>query len=185
MKAIIPEISLLCAATLMGAIPIGNHGPKILTWKEYTVNLDIGPPPQRFALFLDTGNVDSWIPSTRCDPALCPLTRFDEILSFIFIPTNQNTALVYGNGNSTVTIGVDTVSIGGAIISNQIVGLASKVYGAKYCPVATADSGSELSSSTTSLENNYSRYIDLSTYARSLTFENNGETLDADMPLNF
>ncbi|OAD74126.1 hypothetical protein PHYBLDRAFT_11382, partial [Phycomyces blakesleeanus NRRL 1555(-)] len=92
---------------------------------EYVVHLDIGTPPQKFSVFLDTGSTDLWIPSTKCNPVLCPFARFDSTLSSTFTPTDQNFVIKYGIGNATGTFVTDTVSIGGAVIKDQPFGLAS------------------------------------------------------------
>ncbi|KAL0084993.1 aspartic peptidase domain-containing protein [Phycomyces blakesleeanus] len=165
MKLIILTSVILCITFLTEAVPTGSlnsgvirlpitkkHSADVLIKRgdpgsfvsdiysiqgsEYVVHLDIGTPPQKFSVFLDTGSADLWIPSTKCDTAQCPFSRFDETLSSTFTPTDQNFTLRYGGGNSTVTFGIDTVSFGGVTVLNQPVGLASVVKGAGILPGA-------------------------------------------------
>ncbi|KAL0073740.1 aspartic peptidase domain-containing protein [Phycomyces blakesleeanus] len=110
---------------------------------RHVVHLDIGTPPQKFALFLDTGSTDLWIPSTKCNPVLCPFARFDSTLSSTFTPTEQNFVIKYGIGNATGTFVTDTVSIGGAVIKDQPFGLASTVYKAGIFPSEIGESFAE------------------------------------------
>ncbi|KAL0073745.1 aspartic peptidase domain-containing protein [Phycomyces blakesleeanus] len=156
MKLIPSTLALLCVGFLAEAVPIGTpnlgvvrlpltkkhstdalikrgesgsmrSGVYSLRGTEYVVHVDIGTPPQKFSVSLDTGSTDLWVPSTKCDPILCPFVRFDESLSSTFTPTDQELTILYGSGNSTVAFGTDTVSIGGISVPNQPFGLSSFV----------------------------------------------------------
>ncbi|KAI9033590.1 aspartic peptidase domain-containing protein [Phycomyces nitens] len=153
MKLILLALVFLIAIVFTEAIPIGDPSPGIirlpLTRKTrlsnerrarhfssrhfsvlgalYFVHLDIGTPPQRFALALDTGSTDIWIPSRKCPSNICLDAKFDEKKSLTYTATDQNSTIGYGSGNVSVTYGTDTVSFGGVSVKNQPFGLASVV----------------------------------------------------------
>ncbi|KAI9033596.1 aspartic peptidase domain-containing protein [Phycomyces nitens] len=96
---------------------------------QYVVQMSFGTPPQEFTLILDTGSANLWIPSTQCDPNLCPNTRFDQVASSTFTPTNLNFAVNYGTGNASGSLATDTVTIAGATVLNQPFGVATSTFG--------------------------------------------------------
>ncbi|KAI9018081.1 aspartic peptidase domain-containing protein [Phycomyces nitens] len=69
-----------------------------------------------------------WIPSAKCDPDLCPYTRFDQTKSSTFADTGKAFVIQYGIGNATGIYGTDTVSIAGATVDHQQFGLATSTY---------------------------------------------------------
>ncbi|KAL0076352.1 aspartic peptidase domain-containing protein [Phycomyces blakesleeanus] len=95
---------------------------------QYLVHLSVGTPPQKFTVTLDTGSANLWVPSVKCNPELCPHTRFDQKKSSSFNDTGKSFDLQYGIGNATGVYGTDTVSIAGATIQNQQFGLATSTH---------------------------------------------------------
>ncbi|KAI9033598.1 aspartic peptidase domain-containing protein [Phycomyces nitens] len=158
MKLIPLALVLLIAIVFTDAIPIGDPSPGIirlpLTRKTrlsngiskrgepgtfqadifsvlgalYFVHLDIGTPPQRFSLALDTGSTDTWIQSAKCPSNICRDTKFDEKKSLTYTPTDQNFTAPYVSGNVSGIFGTDTMSFGGVSIKNQPFGLASMLH---------------------------------------------------------
>ncbi|KAF1800791.1 aspartic peptidase domain-containing protein [Mucor lusitanicus] len=92
---------------------------------QYLIDVGIGTPPQHFAVTLDTGSADLWVPSTQCPASSCPFYRFDTSNSSTFKTLNKPFGIQYGIGSVNGTYATDTVSVGGASIPNQQFGLAS------------------------------------------------------------
>jgi hypothetical protein len=65
-----------------------------------------------------------WIPDSKCPAAVCPLNRFNEAASSTFKLLDETFNITYGIGSVTGQYGVDVVTIGGATIPQQQVGLA-------------------------------------------------------------
>lgn len=92
---------------------------------QYLIEVGIGTPPQHFAVTLDTGSADLWVPSTECPASSCPFYRFDTSNSSTFKALDKPFGIQYGIGSVNGTYATDTVSVGGASIPNQQFGLAS------------------------------------------------------------
>ncbi|KAI8644838.1 aspartic peptidase domain-containing protein [Parasitella parasitica] len=92
---------------------------------QYLIEVGIGTPPQHFAVTLDTGSADLWVPSTKCPTSSCPFYRFDTSNSSTFKALDKPFGIQYGIGSVNGTYATDTVSVGGASIPNQQFGLAS------------------------------------------------------------
>ena len=70
-------------------------------------------------------SADLWVPSTECPSNACPFSRFSASNSSSFKSLNQNFGIQYGIGNVNGTYATDTVTVGGATVSNQQFGLAT------------------------------------------------------------
>jgi hypothetical protein len=83
---------------------------------RYGVEIEVGTPPQKVTLILDTGSPDTWVnPScaTANVPADCrALGRFDYTKSTSLNETGVEDILVYGIGNATIQYVYETVTIG-------------------------------------------------------------------------
>ncbi|ROW06659.1 hypothetical protein VPNG_06686 [Cytospora leucostoma] len=100
--------------------------------RDYTVDIEIGTPPQNITVLLDTGSPNLWVNPT-CETAATP-----EICESYpqYNVTDSSTSefkgtfgfLHYGIGNATIDWFADTVRIGGLNISNQSFGLAFETY---------------------------------------------------------
>ncbi|KAK3905148.1 putative eukaryotic aspartyl protease [Staphylotrichum tortipilum] len=95
---------------------------------RYAVDIEVGTPAQKLTLILDTGSPDTWI-NPACDTANVPadcrtFSRFDATKSSSLKDTGVGDVLVYGIGNATVEYVYETLKIGSAKITNQVVGIA-------------------------------------------------------------
>ncbi|KAJ4305954.1 hypothetical protein N0V88_000744 [Collariella sp. IMI 366227] len=97
---------------------------------RYAVEIEVGTPGQKMEIILDTGSPDTWI-NPVCETANVPedcfaAARFDASKSKTLNSTGVQDILRYGIGNATIEYVYETVSIGSATISNQIIGVASE-----------------------------------------------------------
>ncbi|KAF7721969.1 hypothetical protein EC973_003882 [Apophysomyces ossiformis] len=92
---------------------------------QYLIQVGIGTPPQQFAVTLDTGSADLWVPSSACPTSACPYERFDQSKSSTFKALNQDFGVRYGIGNVNGTYATDTVTVAGTTVKNQQFGLAT------------------------------------------------------------
>ncbi|KAI8366188.1 aspartic peptidase domain-containing protein [Blakeslea trispora] len=91
---------------------------------QYLVEINIGTPPQTFAVTLDTGSSDLWVPGSSCPTSDCPNGLFNESQSSTFTSLNKPFGLTYGIGSVNGTYVTDTVSISDATVTSQQFGLA-------------------------------------------------------------
>jgi hypothetical protein len=81
---------------------------------EYIGNITIGTPPQPFAVILDTGSSNLWIPDKTCKTCVkAKKNLYDSSASSTYKTNGQKWEVDYGDGSSASGIlGVDTVTIG-------------------------------------------------------------------------
>ncbi|KAK4221509.1 putative eukaryotic aspartyl protease [Podospora fimiseda] len=102
------------------------------TGTRYGVDIELGTPGQKLTLILDTGSPDTWVNPT-CQFANVPrdcesYPRFDYTKSRSLNATKAVDTLVYGIGNSTIQYVYETVKIGSAMITNQIIGIGLETH---------------------------------------------------------
>jgi len=97
---------------------------------EYSVDLTVGTPPQKFRLQLDTGSSDLWVPSVTSSSCVsggnCTDGSFDSSKSSTYQELAPGFNVSYGDG--TVDTGVyftDVVGLGDITIKNMTMGLAT------------------------------------------------------------
>ncbi|KAI9283294.1 aspartic peptidase domain-containing protein [Sporodiniella umbellata] len=90
----------------------------------YYAEVQIGSPPQKFDLILDTGSSDLFVSSKGCSKTVCQYRMYDESASTSYVAISNDTfsnkygvdpQLVYINGS----FGYETVTIGGITVKNQ------------------------------------------------------------------
>lgn len=85
----------------------------------YTVDIDIGTPPQTITVILDTGSNDLWV-NPSCATANLPeycagFAQFDWTASSSFQDLKKGNIITYGKGNVTYEWVSDSVTIGGML----------------------------------------------------------------------
>lgn len=95
----------------------------------YLTEVDIGTPPQKLDLLLDTGSSDTWVftAQTQQSRGRGKTTTFDQSQSSSFQSNNSNWKIEYGKGSASGTWGTDKFKIGGATVKHLSIGLANSV----------------------------------------------------------
>lgn len=91
---------------------------------SYTIDIDIGTPPQTITVILDTGSNDLWV-NPSCATANIPdycaqFAQFDWTASSTFQDLEEAHIITYGKGNVTYQWVADAVAIGGKLPSWSI-----------------------------------------------------------------
>ncbi|KAG6113425.1 hypothetical protein E4U13_003789 [Claviceps humidiphila] len=93
----------------------------------YSIELQVGTPPQPVSVNFDTGSAELWINpvcSKSTDPASCQsYGRFNG--SQTYVDTNITNRINYGTGFAQLEYGYDYVQIGSARLSQQLFGVAT------------------------------------------------------------
>lgn len=92
----------------------------------YYGEIGLGTPEQKFAVIMDTGSSNLWVPSRRCrDSENCKGHRlYDSSKSSSYKKNGESFAIQYGRGYASGHLSCDTLTIGGATIANQTFGEA-------------------------------------------------------------
>lgn len=95
----------------------------------YLTEVDIGTPPQKLDLLLDTGSSDTWVFTSQTQQSRGggKTTVFDQSQSSTFHPNNTNWKIQYGKGSASGTWGTDKFKIGSATVKHLSIGLANAV----------------------------------------------------------
>lgn len=108
--------------------PLTGHGPNLRARQNevevlnqrggtrYGVEIEVGTPPQKLTLILDTGSPNTWI-NPVCETSNLPsdcekFPQFDYDQSSSLNVTDYVDTLRYGIGNATVQYVYETLSIG-------------------------------------------------------------------------
>ncbi|KAG5956078.1 hypothetical protein E4U58_006762 [Claviceps cyperi] len=93
----------------------------------YSIELQVGTPPQPVSVNFDTGSAELWINpvcSKSTDPASCrSYGRFNG--SQTYVDTNITNRINYGTGFAQLEYGYDYVQLGSARLSQQLFGVAT------------------------------------------------------------
>ncbi|KAK4244329.1 aspartic peptidase domain-containing protein [Corynascus novoguineensis] len=120
--------------------PIAGPGPKLRVRQNevevlnqrsgtrYAVEIEIGTPPQKVSLIVDTGSPNTWV-NPQCETSNQPsdcrrFPQFDYSESSSINVTNYVDVLRYGLGSARIQYVYETLSIGSATITDQLIGIA-------------------------------------------------------------
>ncbi|GAB1524705.1 hypothetical protein RhiTH_007859 [Rhizoctonia solani] len=96
----------------------------------YYASVEVGTPPQSYAVILDTGSSDMWLQSVACAP--CTGKKIDPATSSTLQPSSSSFSIAYGIGSVRGSLVNDVVSIGSSpafTVQNQIWGLVNYTLG--------------------------------------------------------
>ncbi|TFK81991.1 acid protease [Polyporus arcularius HHB13444] len=82
----------------------------------YKGPVELGTPPQRLYLQVDTGSADLWVP---CKCRNCINEGFNAQASSSYKGTRTKCSLEYATGSASGVVARDVVSVGGASVKNQ------------------------------------------------------------------
>ncbi|EHK26120.1 uncharacterized protein TRIVIDRAFT_36107, partial [Trichoderma virens Gv29-8] len=110
----------------------------------YSIQLEIGTPPQAVSVNFDTGSSELWVNpvcSKATDPAFCEtFGRYSN--STTFVDTQAPGGIKYGTGFVDFTYGYDYVQLGSLRINQQVFGVATD---SEFASVGILGAGPDLS----------------------------------------
>lgn len=87
---------------------------------QYFAEITLGTPPQSFAVILDTGSSNLWVPSTRCSSIACYLhKKYDATASSTYVANGTEFKIQYGSGSLEGVISNEVLNIGDLEIKGQ------------------------------------------------------------------
>ncbi|EUC60350.1 aspartic protease [Rhizoctonia solani AG-3 Rhs1AP] len=96
----------------------------------YYAMVEVGTPPQSYAVILDTGSSDMWLQSVDCAP--CTGKKINATISSTLQRSSSPFSIAYGIGSVKGTLVNDVVSIGSSsefTVQNQVWGLVNYTLG--------------------------------------------------------
>jgi hypothetical protein len=90
----------------------------------YAADVEIGTPPQRLNLLLDTGSSDTWAYTPQSQTQQQPLSVFDPSKSRSFHSNGTSFKIEYGIGSVQGSWGTDKFQIGNALVKGLSIGIA-------------------------------------------------------------
>ncbi|KAJ3379091.1 Vacuolar protease A [Lobulomyces angularis] len=77
----------------------------------YTTLVEIGTPPQKIRVVLDTGSSDLWVTSFRCKDCVSA-SSYDSEQSSTFVANGTTFSVFYGTGNCSGVVSEDVLKLG-------------------------------------------------------------------------
>ena len=91
----------------------------------YQASVLVGTPPVAYSIVLDTGSGDFFLLGTGCPSCTKAETtdhRYAGSKSSSFQQLNESFSAPYGSGSVNETLGMETVTLGGFTVQNQVFG---------------------------------------------------------------
>jgi len=85
---------------------------------EYFGTVSIGSPAEDFLVIYDSGSSNLWVPSKSCTNCKKSGSKYDSSKSSTYAKNGESFSLQYGTGSCNGFLSADTVSLGGAAITN-------------------------------------------------------------------
>ncbi|KAL4897093.1 aspartic peptidase domain-containing protein [Aspergillus ambiguus] len=111
---------------LLGDNPVeelGNHNVLVDNFMnaQYFSEIELGTPPQKFKVVLDTGSSNLWVPSSECGSIACYLhNKYDSSASSTYQKNGSEFAIKYGSGSLSGFVSEDTLKIGDLKVKEQL-----------------------------------------------------------------
>ncbi|KAI8977635.1 aspartic peptidase domain-containing protein [Mycotypha africana] len=108
---------------LDASVPLFNYRTQFLA------TIDVGTPPQKFNVVIDTGSADLWIPSKECPDDYCPYYTFNSAKSSTYHDLKEKFDILYGSAYASGKFVTDDVTLSGITVKNQKLALVTKTEG--------------------------------------------------------
>lgn len=96
-------------------VPLSNY-----VNAQYYTEIELGTPPQKFKVILDTGSANLWVPSQSCSSIACFLhQKYDSSASDTYKKNGSDFSIQYGSGAVSGFVSQDTLAIGDLSIPKQ------------------------------------------------------------------
>ncbi|KAG5362981.1 Saccharopepsin [Yarrowia sp. B02] len=87
---------------------------------QYYTEIEIGTPPQKFNVILDTGSSNLWVPSVQCNSIACYLhQKYDSSASSSYSANGTAFEIQYGSGSMEGFVSQDTLKLGSLVLPEQ------------------------------------------------------------------
>lgn len=104
---------------------------------QYSADISLGTPHQKFRVILDTGSSKFWVPSSKCRSDACAgHNKYNSSASPTYKANGTAFSINYGLGFAEGFLSQDTLGVGNLNVRKQVFGEALKQTGA---PVASFD----------------------------------------------
>ncbi|OMJ70243.1 hypothetical protein SteCoe_31827 [Stentor coeruleus] len=109
-------------------VPINNYEDA-----QYYGPVSIGTPAQNFEVIFDTGSSNLWVPSKSCTSIACfTHNTYNSAKSSTYVKNGQSFVIEYGSGGVKGFLSQDTVTWGGAKVTNQVFGEVTSEQGTSF-----------------------------------------------------